>query len=103
MFVPIKGLLYLDILFLLLGLLTGLLAGFVFGRFVPSQKLTSIIDLGVAALASFLAIFACAWISRRTKWSFDQLMVNQLWACIVGSLILVLLWRIIAYSVHRHS
>lgn len=101
MFISIKGLIYLDCMFLLVGLGSGFLTGVVFNRFVPSNKRAFLIDLGVAAVTSMIAIVACGWLSQRTKWSFNQLMTNELWACLISSLALVLLWRCMSYVVHK--
>lgn len=96
---PILGLLYLLLPFL--GALVGLLAGFVFGRFVPGRKLSSLLDLVVSVVASVVAILVCSWLSGRIRMSFDQLVTSELWACVVGSVALVVLWRWLAPATRR--
>jgi hypothetical protein len=103
MFVPAKGLLYLDSFFVFCGLLMGLVAGVLLRRFIPSRKMTSLVDVGIAAMASILAISTCAWRSAYNQWSFDQLMTNQLWATVVSSLVSVVLWRVVAHTIRRSS
>lgn len=98
---PVLGLLYLDLLLPFVGALVGLLAGFVFGRFVPGRKLSSLLDLVVGVVASVVAILVCSWFSGRIRMSFDQLVTSELWACVVGSLALVVLCRWLAHSMRR--
>jgi len=87
------GLLYFDLLLPFLGALVGLLAGFVFGRFVPGRKLTSLLDLVVGAVTSVVVIMVCSWLSQRVTLSLDQLVTSELWASVIGSAALVVLWR----------